>query len=72
MRMVSLIVLAAMIFSGCVTTTTNRRDVLQAYRKGLKVGRVIGRDEILGKLKSPDCFTQTVGELMDDKEGKNQ
>lgn len=50
--------------SGCVSRTRYRDDVLGAYRKGLRVGRVIGRDEILGELKSPSCFTQSVNELM--------
>ena len=48
---------------GCVSRTTYREDVLAAYRKGLKVGHVIGRDEIIFALKRPDCFQQRVDDL---------
>jgi hypothetical protein len=51
--------------SGCVPKHVYLNDVKEAYRKGLKVGRVIGRDDVLGQLKSPDCFTQKVDSLMD-------
>ena len=62
-RLLFLIGAAAML-AGCVSARANRRDVLVAYRKGFRVGRVVGRDDVIGELKSPDCWTQSVNELM--------
>ncbi len=63
--MKKLLFIGLIVVGGCahqkVYTIT---DVKDAYKKGLKVGRVIGRDDILYELKSPDCFTQPVDELM--------
>lgn len=49
--------------AGCVTRSSARLAVLEAYRKGLQVGKVIGHDDILFKLKSPDCFNQTADQM---------
>lgn len=65
MRGTSILFLIVIAMTGCVSPRAYRRAVLAAYGKGFKVGRVIGRDDVLlYKLKSSDCFVQTPEELM--------
>ncbi len=67
-----LLAITLIAISGCVARAKYREDVFTAYRKGFRVGRVVGRDDVLDELKSPDCFVQDVDELMGPDKGEEK
>lgn len=57
-------ILLTLLMTGCVSSSTYRRDIRRVYKDGFRMGRVAGRDEIIFSLQDQQCFQQRIDELM--------
>ena len=70
-KAIALVSVAVLMMVGLVANAVHqsyKRDMKRFYKDGFRVGRVIGRDDVMLHLKRKDCFQQSLDSIVQDQD----